>query len=95
MTTFIVRPTFWHKAANHWILRNSADVNGGMLRVCAVFHPLRFREATHVLCLMVLGFVLSVLTHFAVMEHAKLEQIDFGATVHTSFDELKPIHISF
>ena len=29
------------------------------------------------------------------MEHAKFEQIDFGATVHASFDELEAIHIPF
>jgi len=29
-----------------------------------------------------------------VIEYAKLEQIDFGATVHASFDELEPIHIA-
>jgi len=29
------------------------------------------------------------------MEYAKLEQIDIGATIHTSFDEFQPIHISF
>jgi hypothetical protein len=39
--------------------------------------------------------VLSVLTLFAVVEHSKLEQIDFGTTVHASFDELKPIDIPF
>jgi hypothetical protein len=27
------------------------------------------------------------------MEHAKLEQIDFGATIHASFNEFEAIHI--
>ena len=57
-----------------------------MQRACAVFQALR---------LLLVPLVLSVLTLFAVIEHAKLEQIDFGATVHAPFDELEPIHIAF
>ncbi len=41
----------------------------------------------HLLFLLPL-LVLSVLTLFAVMEHAKLKQIDFGATIHASFTEV-------
>ncbi len=57
-----------------------------MQRACAVFQTL---------LLLLVPLVLSVLTLFAVMEHAQLEQIDVGATVHASFDELEPIHIAF
>jgi len=56
-----------------------------MQRACAVFQTL---------LLLLVPLVLSVLTLFAVLEYAKLEQIDFGATVHASFDELEPIHIA-
>src|SRR6266496_6742673 len=74
---------------NVWILRNLADPSCDMLRVCTVFHALRFLQMNHRLSLLLFLLVLSVLTRFAVMEHAKLEQIDFGATVHTSFDPPK------
>src|SRR5205807_7001318 len=66
-----------------------------MLRVCAIFHHLRFLQTTHLLFLMVLLLVLSVLILFAPMEHAKLEQIEFGATIHASFNVLEPVHIPF
>ena len=66
-----------------------------MLRDCTVFHDLRFLQMTYLLSLLIFLLVLSVLTLFAVMEHAKLEKIDFSATVHASFDELEPIHIAF
>jgi ABC-type amino acid transport system permease subunit len=45
--------------------------------------------------LLFVPLVLSVLTLFAVMEHAKPEQIDFGTTIHASFYEFEPIHIPF
>src|SRR5439155_4424987 len=45
----------------NWILRNLADANCGMLRGCAVFHPPRFLETTHLLCLILLLLLLSVL----------------------------------
>src|SRR5437763_10244184 len=64
-----------------------------MLRDWAVFHDRRFLQINPLLFLLLVLLVLSVLTLFAVMEHAKLEQIDFGATVHASFNELEPIHI--
>jgi hypothetical protein len=66
-----------------------------MLKVGIVFQALRFLQMSHLLPLHLFLLVLSVLTCFALMEHTKLEQIDVGATIHTSFDELKPIHISF
>ena len=47
------------------------------------------------LFLIVLLLVLSVLILFAPMEHAKLEQIEFGATIQASFNELEPVHIPF
>jgi hypothetical protein len=43
----------------------------------------------------VLLLVLSVLTLFAPIEYTKLEQIEFGATIHASFNEFEPIHIPF
>ena len=57
-----------------------------MQRACAVFQTL---------LLLLVPLVLSVLTLFAVVEHSKLEQVNFGTTVHASFDELQPIHIPF
>jgi hypothetical protein len=50
-----------------------------MQRACAVFQTF---------LLLLVPLVLSVLTLFAVIEHAKLEQIDFGATVHHPFTEV-------
>jgi hypothetical protein len=50
-----------------------------MPRVCTVFHAFQFLQMNHLLSLLLFLLVLSVLTRFAVMEHAKLEQIDFGA----------------
>jgi hypothetical protein len=64
-----------------------------MLRVSAAFHQLRFLQTTHLLFLLVLFLVLSVLILFTPMEHAKLEQIEFGATRHASVNELQTIHI--
>src|SRR5229473_471340 len=55
----------------------------------------RFLQRNHLLSLLLVLLVLSVLTLFTVMEYSKLEQIDFGTTIHASFDELKPIHIPF
>ena len=66
-----------------------------MLRDCTVFHDLRFLQMTYLLSLLIFLLVLSVLTLFAPMEHAKLEKIEFGATIHASFNELKPVHIPF
>ena len=56
-----------------------------MERACAVFQAL---------LLLLVPLVLSVLAPFAMIEYAKLEQIDFGTTIHASFDELEPIHIA-
>jgi len=39
--------------------------------------------------------ILSVQALLAVMEHSKLEQIEPGATIHASFNELEPIHLPF
>lgn len=58
------------------------------------FHHSRFLERNLLLPLL-LPLFLSLLTLFAVMEHTKLEQIDFGMSIHTSFDELKAIYIAF
>lgn len=66
-----------------------------MLRGCAVFHELRFLQRNHLLPLLRFLLALSLLAFFAVMEHAKLEQIEFSATIHAPFDELEPSHISF
>jgi len=86
--------TLWHKAAKQWLLRNPADPGCDMVRGYMVFHTLRFLQMNHWLPLLLFPLVLSVLILFAVMEHTKLEQIDFGATIHTSFDKLEPIHIA-
>lgn len=64
-----------------------------MLRICAIFHTLWFLEKNHLLPLLLVPLVLSLLTLFAMIEYAKLEQIDFGTTIHASFDELKSIHV--
>ncbi len=64
-----------------------------MLRGCTVFHALRFLQMNHLLSLLLFLLVLSVLIRFAPMEHPKLEKIDFGATIHASFNEFEPIHI--
>src|SRR5260221_144411 len=80
---------------NRTFLRNLADARCGMLRGCAAFHALRFLQMIPQLCLMVLLLILSVLILFAPMEYAKLEQIEFCTTIHTSFNQLQPIHISF
>src|SRR6266487_3041873 len=50
-----------------------------MLKNCAVFHHLRFLQVNHRLSLLLFLLVFSVQTLCAVMEHAKFEQIDFGA----------------
>jgi hypothetical protein len=42
----------------------------------------------HLLSWLLVLLVLSVLALCAVMEHAELEQIDSGATVHASFTEV-------
>src|SRR5260221_8617813 len=66
-----------------------------MLKGSAAFHDLRLLQTTHLLSLMVLLLVLSVSTLSALVEHSKLEQVQFGATIHTSFNELEPIDIAF
>ena len=66
-----------------------------MLRVCAAFQYLRFLQTIHLLCLIVLLLLLSVPILFALVEHSKLEKIEFGATIHASFNELEPIYIAF
>ena len=66
-----------------------------MLRDGAVFHDRRFLQMNPLLSLLLVLLVLSVLTLCAVVEHSQLEQIDFGATVPASFDELQPIHLPF
>jgi hypothetical protein len=66
-----------------------------MLRVCAIFHALWLLQRNHLLSWLLFPPALSVLTLFAVIEHAKLEQINFGATVHASFDELESIDVPF
>ena|SRR6266446_6313442 len=75
---------------NLWFLRNLADANYGMLRGCAIFQHPRFLQTICLWSLPVLVLVLSVLTLFALMEHAKLEQIKLGSTIHTSFNERIP-----
>lgn len=67
---------------NSWILRNLADPEYGMLRACTVFHSPRFLQATRLLSLIALA--LWVLILFATGEHAKLEKIEPGATIHAS-----------
>src|SRR5216684_6992966 len=47
----------------------------------------------YLLSLLLFLLVLSVLIFLALMEHSTFEQIDLGATVHASFDELEPIHM--
>lgn len=59
-----------------------------MLRVCAVFPPLRFLEMIHWLCLTILVLVFSVLTPFALIEHSELEKLKLSSTIHTAFTEL-------
>jgi hypothetical protein len=76
------------------ICASYGEVSGGILRIRVVFHALQFLQVNYRLSLLLFPLVLSVLTCFAAMEHAKLEQINVGATVHASFDELEPIHIS-
>src|SRR5512135_762642 len=44
---------------------------------------------------MVLALVLSVLTLLAPMEHSKLEKIKLSSTIHASFNELKPVDVTF
>src|SRR5713226_8412438 len=78
-----------------WFFRNLADASYGMLRGCAVFHPPRFLQTTHLLSLMLLVLVLAVLLLLALMEHAKFEQIELGATIHPPFHQLEPIPIPF
>src|SRR5438876_916294 len=73
----------------------TADANYGMLRGCAVFHHPRFLQTIHLLSLTVLVLVFSVLTLFALMEHSKLEKIELGATIHASFNEFQPVHVTF
>ena len=85
----------WQKRARLWLLRNLADTSCGMLKGCVAFHSLQFLQVIHLLCLMVLPLVLSVPILFALVEHSKLEQIDFGTTIHASFNELEPVHIAF
>ncbi len=68
------------------ILCNLADPRCGMLRVSAAFHDLRFLQTIHLLSLIVvLVLVLSVPTLFAMVEHSKLEKMEFCATIHASF----------
>ena len=76
-------------------LRNLADLNDGILRVCAVFDHPRVLQTSHLLCLLALLLVLSVLTLFAGMEYSKLEKIELGTTVHAPFNQFEPIHLSF
>ena len=66
-----------------------------MLKGCAMFHPPRFLQTIHVWSVPALVLVLSVLTLFALMEHAKLEQIKLGSTIHAPFNELEPIDVPF
>jgi hypothetical protein len=75
------------------LLRNLADASCGMLKACVAFHSLQFLQTIHLLCLMVLPLALSVPILFALVEHARLEKIDFGTTIHASFNEFEPIHI--
>ncbi len=53
-----------------------------------MFHHPRFLQTIRLWPLPVLVLVLSVLTLFALMEHAKLEQIKLGSTIHTAFTEV-------
>src|SRR5258708_16151915 len=64
-----------------------------MLRVCVLFYRPRCLQMISLLCLLLL--LLSVQTLVAVMEHAKLEQIELGSTIHAAFNELEPIHLPF
>jgi cytochrome c-type biogenesis protein CcmH/NrfF len=54
-----------------------------------MFHPPRFLQTIHVWSLPALVLVLSVLTLFALMKHAKPKQIKLGSTIHTTFTELQ------
>src|SRR5712692_1700299 len=63
-----------------------------MLEVCVAFHALQFLQTIHLLCLMVLPLALSVPILFALVEHARLEQIDFGTPIHASFTEVSLFH---
>ncbi len=53
-----------------------------------MFHHPRFLQTICLCSLPVLVLVLSVLTLFALMEHAQLEQIKLGSTIHATFNEL-------
>src|SRR5437660_1552720 len=77
------------------ILRNLADLNGGMLRVCAVCHPPRFPEMIYWVSLPVLVLVFPLLILFTLIENSNLEKIELCATIHASFNELQPIYIPF
>ncbi len=59
-----------------------------MLRGCAIFHPPRFLQTIRLWFLPVPVLMLSVLTLFALMEHAQLEQIKLGSTIHAPFTEV-------
>jgi cytochrome c-type biogenesis protein CcmH/NrfF len=50
-----------------------------------MFHPPRFLQTIRLWFLPVLVLVLSVLTLFALMEHAKFEQIKLGSTIHAPY----------
>jgi hypothetical protein len=77
------------------ILRNFADLNGGMLRVCAICHLPWFPEMIYWVSLPVLVLVFPLLILFTLIENSNLEKIELCATIHTFFNELQPVHIPF
>lgn len=71
-----------------WFLRNFADLNGGMLKVCPVFHPPRFLETIHWLGLPIFVLVFPLQSVFTLIEDSNLEKIELCATIHAFFNEL-------
>jgi hypothetical protein len=64
-----------------------------MLKGCVLFSHPGCLQTISLLCLLLL--VLPLQTLLAVVEHATLEQLELGATIHAAFNELEPIHLPF
>jgi hypothetical protein len=64
-----------------------------MLRGCAIFHPAWLLET--ILLSSLTPLVVGLLTFYAMVEHAEVEQIKGRATIHTSLQQLQPIHMAF
>jgi len=64
-----------------------------MLKSYAIFYPAWLLQTT--LLWPVAPFVLHRLTFLAMMEHTPLEQIKVRAAIHTSLNQLQPIHMAF